>query len=272
MKKTENEINEINKKMKMDHGNFIKEIIELYLTIDNLITSYKNCFEQKKIFTSNINDIKNFTIYLNLKEEFDKLIEKYELNVNRFKFPILFNKLDEKGIERKKTKIIVYKNKEKEKIENHLALKNRLNNLNIPINILQEKNSNIFHDLIKQNEDFNKYDKIDLMNYYRKIKSKLYEIEEFNSKYIDYSKKYDNNLFNSNEENCLDLENKLEKYKNQIDEFSNKFNNLQSIVSTHKKMIEKLNMENVLLRKKLNEKNINDKISFGRNNNDFNKY
>ena len=269
MKKKEIEINEINKKTKMDHGNFINEIMELYITIDNLVTNYKNYFEQKKIFTSNINDIKNFKVYLNLKEEFDKIIEKYELTVNRFKFPILFSKLDEKGIERKKSKIIVYKNKEKEKRENHLCLKNKLNNLNIPINIIQENKYNIFHDIIKENEVFNKYDKIDLMNYYRKIKNKLYEIEEFNSKYIDYNKKYDKNMFQSNEENVLDLENKIEKCKNQIDEYSNKLINLQNIISTHKKMIEKLNMENILLKKKLNEKNLNDKISFGRNKNDF---
>ena len=48
MKKKEIEINEINKKTKMDHGNFINEIMELYITIDNLVTNYKNYFEQKK--------------------------------------------------------------------------------------------------------------------------------------------------------------------------------------------------------------------------------
>ena len=40
-----------------------------------------------------------------------------------------------------------------------------------------------------------------LMNYYRKIKGKLFEIEEFNSKYINYSNfKYDEKSIKSNEE------------------------------------------------------------------------
>ena len=268
MKKTDNEINEINKKMKMAHSNFEKEIYELYKIIDDLITNYKKFFEQKKAFSSDINEIKNFIVYLNIKYEFDKIIDKYEKNVNRFKFPLLFNELDEKGIERKKTKIIVYKTKEKEQPTNHIALENKLNNNSIPINILQKENEQIFGDLlIKNEEDFNKMDKVELINYFKKIKGKLKEIEEFNTKYIDYNEKYDNNLFKSNEEIINELYNKIDKQKKLIDEFSLKYNNVQNIESTHKKMIEKLNMENFMLMKKLNEKNINDKISFGLNSN-----
>ena len=59
-------------------------------------------------------------MFFNLKEEFDNVIEKFENSVNRFKYPILFNYLDEQGIERKKTKIVVYKIKEKEKKNNFL--------------------------------------------------------------------------------------------------------------------------------------------------------
>ena len=62
----------------------------------------------------------------NLNEEFDNVIEKFENSVNRFKYPILFNYLDEQGIERKKTKIVVFKIKEKEKRNNFLALENKL--------------------------------------------------------------------------------------------------------------------------------------------------
>ena len=110
-------------------------------------------------------------------------------------------------------------------------------------------------------------DKVELINYFKKIKGKLKEIEEFNTKYIDYNEKYDNNLFKSNEEIINELYNKIDKQKKLIDEFSLKYNNVQNIESTHKKMIEKLNMENFMLMKKLNEKNINDKISFGLNSN-----
>ena len=45
----------------------------------------------------------------NLKEEFDNVIEKFENSVNRFKYPISFNYLDEQGIERKKLKLLYIK-------------------------------------------------------------------------------------------------------------------------------------------------------------------
>ena len=253
--------NEINKNLKMNEGNYIKEIIELYKTIDNLITSYKKIFEEKKII--DVKDIKNFPHYLNLKEEFDKEINKYEKNVNRFKFPILFKELDEKGIERKKTKIIVYYQKEKEIPKNNLALKNKLNSNFIPTNFLEKKYKKIFEDIILDNKIFNQMSETNLMNYYKKIKGKLFEIEEFNSKYINYSNfKYDEKSIKSNEEIIKDLKNKLEKIKNLINDYSTKTNDLQNIISTHKKMTDKLSIENLLLKKKLREKNINSKITF----------
>ena len=115
LKKIDNQIKDLNKTLKNYDKDYIKEIINLYHIIDALVTNYKNCFNQKKKFTSDINEIRNFAVFFNLKEEFDNVIEKFENSVNRFKYPILFNYLDEQGIERKKTKIVVYKIKEKEK-------------------------------------------------------------------------------------------------------------------------------------------------------------
>ena len=115
LKKIDNQIKDLNKTLKNYDKDYIKEIINLYQIIDELITNYKKCFNQKKKFTSDIKDIRNFAVFINLKEEFDNIIEKFENSVNRFKYPISFNYLDEQGIERKKTKIVVYKIKEKEK-------------------------------------------------------------------------------------------------------------------------------------------------------------
>ena len=123
----------------------------------------------------------------NLKEEFDNVIEKFENSVNRFKYPILFNYLDEQGIERKKTKIVVYKIKEKEKKNNFLALENKLSDKYISNEKLLEKKEHIFNDdIIISNEQFEKMDKENLLKYYSSIKEKIHQIEEFNSKFIDY--------------------------------------------------------------------------------------
>ena len=44
----DNEIIDLNKKLKNYDKDYIKEIINLYQIIDELITKYKNSFNQKK--------------------------------------------------------------------------------------------------------------------------------------------------------------------------------------------------------------------------------
>ena len=84
LKKINNQIKDLNKTFKNYDKDYIKEIINLYQIIDELITKYKNCFNQKKKFTSDINEIRNFAVSFNLNEEFDNVIEKFENSVNRF--------------------------------------------------------------------------------------------------------------------------------------------------------------------------------------------
>ena len=263
LKKMDNEIIDLNKKLKNYDKDYIKEIINLYQIIDELITNYKKCFNQKKKFTSDIKDIRNFAVFINLKEEFDNIIEKFENNVNRFKYPILFNYLDEQGIERKKTKIVVYKIKEKERKKNFLALENKLSDKYIPNEILLKKKEHIFNnDIIISNEKFEKMDKNDLLQYYKSIKEKIYEIEEFNSKFIDYKNMINKNDFKTTEETFNNLKKRIENYRKTIDEYHSKTNRAKTIQSSNEKIIKSLNMENITLNRKLNNKKINDKISY----------
>ena len=263
LKKIDNQIKDLNKKLKNYDKDYIKEIINLYQIIDELITKYKNCFNQKKKFTSDINEIRNFAVFFNLKEEFDNVIEKFENSVNRFKYPILFNYLDEQGIERKKTKIVVYKIKEKEKKNNFLALENKLSDKYISNEKLLEKKEHIFNDdIIISNEQFEKMDKENLLKYYSSIKEKIHQIEEFNSKFIDYKNLIDKKEFKTTEETFNNLKKRIEKYRKTIDEYYTKTNRAKTIASSHEKIIKNLNMENISLNKKLKNKNINEKISF----------
>ena len=48
LKKIDNQIKDLNKKLKNYDKDYIKEIINLYQIIDELITKYKNYFNQKK--------------------------------------------------------------------------------------------------------------------------------------------------------------------------------------------------------------------------------
>ena len=48
LKKIENQIIDLNKQLKNNDKDYIKEIINLYQIIDSLVTNYKNCFNQKK--------------------------------------------------------------------------------------------------------------------------------------------------------------------------------------------------------------------------------
>ncbi len=101
-----------------------------------------------------------------------------------------------------------------------------------------------------------------LLNYYRNIKEKINEIEDFNNKYIDNKKFIDKNKFKITEETFNDLNKKVEKYKKIIDEYHIKTNNAKAILSSHEKVLKSLNMENYLLNKKLNNNTINHKFNF----------
>ena len=82
---------------------------------------------------------------------------------------------------------MVYKIKEKEKKNNFLALENKLSDKYISNEKLLEKKEHIFNDdIIISNEQFEKMDKENLLKYYSSIKEKIHQIEEFNSKFIDY--------------------------------------------------------------------------------------
>ena len=146
IKTRNNIIEELNKKVQQNNGIYIDELIRIYDTFEDLIEKYNKCFDQRK-FGNNVNNIKNFATFLNLKEEFDKTIDKNEKSVNRIQYPILFKNLDEKGIERKKTKIVVVKRKEDKKIEINSINKEHkkiLSNDNFSVNEIETKKIQFF--------------------------------------------------------------------------------------------------------------------------------
>ena len=265
IKTKNNLIEDLNKKVQQNNGIYIDELIRIYDTFEDLIEKYNKCFDQRK-FGSNVNNIKNFATFLNLKEEFDKTIDKNEKSVNRIQYPILFKNLDEKGIERKKTKIVVVKRKEDKKIEinsiNKEEHKKILSNDNFSVNEIETKKNSIFQNLnLKNDEDLSLLTKEETLDYIKKLHKNINEIDNFANKYINYKKGFDIKEFEINNDLVHNLYEQISKYKNIIQEQTKKLNNNKACIGSHERMNEHLNSENFLLKKLLKEKQINDYIS-----------
>ena len=265
IKTKNNLIEDLNKKVQQNNGIYIDELIRIYDTFEDLIEKYNKCFDQRK-FGSNVNNIKNFATFLNLKEEFDKTIDKNEKSVNRIQYPILFKNLDEKGIERKKTKIVVVKRKEDKKIEinniNKEEHKKILSNDNFSVNEIETKKNSIFQNLnLKNDEDLSLLTKEETLNYIKKLHKNINEIDNFTNKYINYKKGFDIKEFEINNDLVHNLYEQISKYKNIIQEQTKKLNNNKACIGSHERMNEHLNSENFLLKKLLKEKQINEYIS-----------
>ena len=264
IKTKNNLIEDLNKKVQQNNGIYIDELIRIYDTFEDLIEKYNKCFDQRK-FGSNVNNIKNFATFLNLKEEFDKTIDKNEKSVNRIQYPILFKNLDEKGIERKKTKIVVVKRKEDKKIEINSINKEHkkiLSNDNFSVNEIETKKNSIFQNLnLKTDEDLSLLTKEETLNYIKKLHKNINEIDNFTNKYINYKKGFDIKEFEINNDLVHNLYEQISKYKNIIQEQTKKLNNNKACIGSHERMNEHLNSENFLLKKLLKEKQINEYIS-----------
>ena len=264
IKTKDNIIEDLNKKVKQNNGMYIDELIRIYDTFEDLIEKYNKCFDGRK-FGSNVNNIKNFLTFLNLKEEFDKTVDKNEKSVNRIQYPILFKNLDEKGIDRKKTKIVVVKRKEEndKKIEtNKIHHEKILSANNFSVKEIESKKNSIFDNLnLKTDEDLSLLTKEETLNYIKKLHKNIKDIDDFSNKYINYKKGFDIKEFEVNNDLVHSLYEQISKYKNIIQEQTKKLNNNKACIGSHERMNEHLNSENFLLKKLLKEKQINDYIS-----------
>lgn len=237
---------------------YLDELIRLKDTIDTLISSYKKSYDIKK-FDSNMNSLNNFNMFMNYKREFDKNLSIIEESINGYQYPLLYKTLELKGPNRKKTKIVAI---EKPKIkEEKIIIEPKKLKINYTVEEVEKKKESIFKH-IKTEEDIDKMSQEELLSYIKNIHKIIKSIEDYANNYIKYNKGYTVKEFEINSKYVNDLYNKIEKLNRLLEEQITTNSRNKVIISSHERMIERLNSENFLLKQTLNSRNLNAKISF----------
>lgn len=241
-----------------DINSYVDELIRLKDTIDNVILNYKKTFELKK-FDSNMNSLNNFNMFLNYKREYDKSLVTIEESMSPYQYPLLFKYLSLKGPTRTKTRIIAIEKTKKKTPEKETITIQKPKE--ITTEMLEQKHEKIFSQ-IKSNDEIEKLSQWELLDYCKSIHKIMQKVEDYANNYIKYKKGYDVKEFEINEKYVNELCNKKEKLQRLLEEQVAINNKNKIIISSHERMIEKLNSENFLLRNTLNSRMLNHKITF----------
>ena len=257
-----------------------KELIKYNEKFMQLLTNYK------RIFFSKIPPQYSIVTVQNKKEEFDKILSDIEKEINQYNFPKLFQELElnnnlgitHTGSMANMLKTIPKKiKKEKLTNENDKKSEDNSNNLKMnipPISLEKIKNTveEIFEDknkIIKNKKDLETMSKEGIVLYCLKLNKKVEEIEYFLEKYTQYRKGFNIEQFENNinyKENVIkELNEKMNKLKNSLEEHVKINYNNMNVISTQNRIIEKLQKEKLI--KNILNKNKNNSITFLRNEN-----
>ena len=251
LKKKEEILEEVTKKMILEKGKYLDEIVRLNDTFDNIISTYKICFDQRK-FGTNVNNLNNYHTFLKLKNDFDKTIDKDAESINKYQYPILYQTLNkDKGGRRQS--LYLFKSNEEENKENILLLSKNQSNINE-----SKYKSNellIFKDLIKEDEEVEGMERDDLFQYVKTIKDKIDDLNDYNTKYINHKIGYSVKEFEINDNKINELYSKIDHYKKILEEQTSKYKKSKIIIESDERTIEKLRNENFMLKKMIEKKN-----------------
>ena len=252
-------------KMSHTHTNEIiswkKELINYNKKFMELISNYK------RIFCSKIPPQCNIVTLKNKKEEFDNILHETERDINYLNFPKLFRELEikqnlsitdtgsianmRKTLAKKIQKKIMEKENDKKSEENS----ENLNNLKIPtpslIPLQQIKKGveelSIDKKSIKLRQDLENMSKEAIIIQYLNLNKKIEEMENYFEKYIQYRKGFNIEAFENNvnyKENVIqELNEKIKKITNKLDEEIHVNYNYMSVIKTQNRIIEKLKKE-----------------------------
>ena len=218
------------KKDLIKYGN---EIVKLNKILMNFISNYKRIYPLKS------NEKYNLINYTQKKEEFDKIIESIDEDINFNNFPLLYQTLIKKK-QLKMNKPLLYSNVQKaftpiNKINKNIELpeeeknikakkkeKASRNNLKIPLPIKIEQINTFFKEetnnknILLSKEHLEQMDKESIINHCINLNNKLIDIEKYLEKYAQYKRGFSVEEFE-----------KGEKYKDEIiDELKKKCNKL----------------------------------------------
>ena len=265
-------INEFEQKYEKEKNKCIDELLRLHKNLMNITYGYKNSFNnlnQNFMNTNNNSPTANATNLLYIqKDEFEKILENEINQINKNKYPLLFERLKQ-GNENI-ADIIINNNINNKEQNFHASQKS-----DIFDNTEEKKVFKFFDGHEKKTEiEIENMNKNQLIHYSKQFLKRATQIEDYLDKYMQYKKGY---KFNKEEEEKIaSYSRKLEKANEILDDITEKCNKAKIYNQKNNQLINKLKKENISLKKALNnlllmEQLTNQKINITKKNKNLNK-
>ena len=251
-------INEFEQKYAKEKSKCIDELLHLHKNLMNITNAYKNCFDElnPNILHKNINSATtNATNILYMqKDEFEKVLENEIKQINKNKYPLLFEHLKQNNenfveiimnggnVDNKKEKFNITK---KSEITDELEEKNYFKFFEA-----HEKKTEIEIENMNKNQ---------LIQYCKNFLNRAAQVEEYLDNYIHYKQGY--KLSQEEEAKISDYSNKLEKANEILDDITEKYNKSKVYLQKNDQLINQLNKENTSLKKALNNILLMEKLT-----------
>ena len=247
-------INEFEQKNEKEIKKCIDELVRLHKNLMNITYGYKNAFNdlnininlKKKGIDEKDNNATNH-IYMQ-KDAFEKILENEVKLINKSRYPLLFEELQRRG---ENTSDVFTENFEKkeETVENFEE------------NEEKKTKFKFFEGHEKKTEkEIENMNKDQLIHYSKQFLNRVNEIENYLDKYIQYKKGY--KLSEEDELKINDYNSKLNKANDMLEEITAKYNKSKIFIEKNNSIIDQLNKENILLKKKLNDKITLEKLTY----------
>ena len=252
-------------KMSHTHTNEIiswkKELLNYNKKFMELISNYK------RIFCSKIPPQCNIVTLKNKKEEFDNILLEAEKEINFSNFPKLFRELEiknnlvitetgsianmRKTLAKKIHQKIMAKENDKKSEENSENLKNlKISTPSLlPLQQIKKgvEEKSIDKKSIKTRQELENMSKEAIIIQYLNLNKKIEEMENYLEKYTQYRKGFNIEAFENNvnyKENVIkELNDKIKKLTNNLDEQIQANYNYMNVIKTQNRIIEKLKKE-----------------------------
>jgi hypothetical protein len=253
-------INEFEQKNEKEIKKCVDELLRLHKNLMNITYGYKNSFNDihpnKNIKSIDFKDKNNNAtnqIYMQ-KEAFEKILENEVKMINKTQYPLLFDQLKKRGesILDIFNKNNVQKNEETSEKEYNYEEENEKD---------EKKVFKFFEGHEKRTEkEIDNMNKDQLIHYSKKILNRVNEIETYLDKYIQFKKGY--KLSEEEEIKINDYNIRLNKANDILNEVTARYNKSKIFIEKNNSIIEQLNKENILLKKKLNDKITLEKLTY----------
>ena len=242
-------INEFEQKYEKEKNKCIEELLRLHKNLMNITYGYKSSFNdlnQNFKQKDNNSATQNATNLLYMqKDEFEKILENEINQINKNKYPLLFERLKQKN-ENFVDIIINNNDNNTEEYNFHISQKS-----DIFDNTTAKKLFKFFEGHEKKTEiEIENMNKNQLIYYSKQFLNRASQIEEYLDKYIQYKQGY---KFNQEEEaKIVVYSTKLEKANEILKDITEKCNKTKLYIQKNNELINKLKKENVSLKKALN--------------------